>query len=636
MSELRDWTLVNVPFEGGAPTPGARAGGGAILKYLKSVRPHTHDRFLKVGDLDRDRWHHADRQTVINGFTGLTNTLRGGVVALGGCHTLTYYAVQALRRWYPELALVIFDAHSDASRTRGEFVSHGNFVRNLHRRHPLPIISVGVRGDEAKLEDLSAAILPAVEIEMPAAEDWLSERLEELGDKPVYLTIDVDVLDPAICPGVNHPIGGGLSGDELEALVRTVCRHGVVGVDLVEYVPHRDPEGLGLPTIANLLESIANDPFSVRKTEASRIVSAKAEAATTDHQQSVEHLMKIGYRLPPDEIKSQQRLVNDGRATVLAEYARRVSLSVVGFSDYLTNPDRNEVAVTGGPCLYMTAGSVTRVTLRELLDLVSPIALAAHLRCPCIVYFELEEAHLMASDTASLSPAMYAGMVHVLQATALSYANRQGLSSADLTFAVTTTPEVSAVLSDAVLRHGNTVPDDDLDGIYSIDGRSLFPRHDNLAREFRQLWRRSLVSYMPDIVSRLCDRRVRTVIAAENLDQSRIIRLADELARASSSPGMVGHVAHFSAPSLSGFPMQRSAEHDRLYAWPAVHAIQALSSAPREVADFYHWAWPDTRFTADDFNRESILSVLAIYADAIRQMESTELIAPPINPPASL
>src|SRR5437763_15766201 len=112
---MKSWTLVGVPVEGGALTTGARAAHAVITKYFKSACPNVLELFAQVTDLDDDRWRFIDRSGVINGFAKITNELQGGVLAIGGCHTITYYAVQALRRQYPELALVIFDAHSDAS-----------------------------------------------------------------------------------------------------------------------------------------------------------------------------------------------------------------------------------------------------------------------------------------------------------------------------------------------------------------------------------------------------------------------------------------------------------------------------------------------------------------------------------------
>ena len=69
-----------------------------------------------------------------------------------------------------------------------------------------------------------------------------------------------------------------------------------------------------------------------------------------------------------------------------------------------------------------------------------------------------------------------------------------------------------------------------------------------------------------------------------------------------------------------------------------MQAMRAISQAPKSVLEFYSWAWPDTRFAAGDYNRETTLTVIALYADAIRRLEarSTDLLVPPINPPTSL
>src|SRR5262249_21920906 len=121
----------------------------------------------------------------------------------------------------------------------------------------------------------------------------LASHAGELNRAALYITIDVDVLDPAWCPGVNFPMGGGMDPGEVEAMLDWLLMLNVVAVDIVEYVPHRDPKRVALPVIARLLgmgggrlREKAPLPLSGRCSELRR-APASAGAAPTNRDQAV-------------------------------------------------------------------------------------------------------------------------------------------------------------------------------------------------------------------------------------------------------------------------------------------------------------------------------------------------------------
>lgn len=167
-----------------------------------------------------------------------------GVVVLGGEHTVALPAVRAAAR--DPLQVVALDAHTDLREEYGgERVAHATVLRRVSELVEQLVI-VGARsfvGDEveepffAEAEELPARLDPAL---------------------PVWLTVDLDVLDPAACPGVTNPEPGGLSYRGVISILRTLSRFRVVGMDVVELAPPFDPSGVSAITAAKLvLEGIA-------------------------------------------------------------------------------------------------------------------------------------------------------------------------------------------------------------------------------------------------------------------------------------------------------------------------------------------------------------------------------------------
>ncbi len=162
---------------------------------------------------------------------------------LGGEHLVTLPAVKAVAEKYPDLAIVHFDAHADLREDYlGVKLSHACVMRRIWemlgdgRIHQFGIRS----GDKTEFQFAAAGHVAMRRFDF----EWLDVTLEALKGRPVYLTIDLDVMDPSIFPGTGTPEPGGVGFlDLMRAAVSVAKCSNVVGCDLVELSPSLDPSG---------------------------------------------------------------------------------------------------------------------------------------------------------------------------------------------------------------------------------------------------------------------------------------------------------------------------------------------------------------------------------------------------------
>jgi len=164
------------------------------------------------------------------------------VLALGGEHTVTLPLVQAVQTKYPDLQVVALDAHADMRDSYdGSKLSHACALKRVYDLgRPLTIL--GVRSysqEESQLLWVAPRlkVFKARELHTPEGWDKALAHLQGLSG-PAYITIDADVFDPGVMPGVGTPEPGGLSYYQVLDIVRTVAARGpIVGLDLVELAP---------------------------------------------------------------------------------------------------------------------------------------------------------------------------------------------------------------------------------------------------------------------------------------------------------------------------------------------------------------------------------------------------------------
>lgn len=176
------------------------------------------------------------------------------VMALGGDHSITYPMLRACAAAQSGLTLLHLDAHPDLyDRFEGSRVSHASpFARIMEEGLAVRLVQVGIRAATPHQRE-QAERFGAEWVEM---RDWTPRSAPALElEAPLYLSLDLDVLDPGFAPGVSHPEPGGLSTRDLLGIVQGL-EGAIVAADLVELNPLRDPSGLTARVAAKLMKEI--------------------------------------------------------------------------------------------------------------------------------------------------------------------------------------------------------------------------------------------------------------------------------------------------------------------------------------------------------------------------------------------
>jgi agmatinase len=272
-----DVAVLGVPFDSGVSyRPGARFGPEHVRAGSKLLRPYNPalDAFpfgtqqvADAGDLGVNPF---DLQEAIETIDrGVTDLRADGtqVLTIGGDHTIALPILRSVARDSGPVAVLHFDAHLDTWDTYfGEPYTHGTPFRRAAEEcliDPRRSVHVGIRGplyastDLAESSRLGFMAIHCAEIERDGLASAISRMTDRLGDGPVYVSVDIDVLDPAFAPGTGTPEAGGMTSRELLAMLRTVSS--VVGADIVEVAPaydHAEITGIAAAHVAYELLSV--------------------------------------------------------------------------------------------------------------------------------------------------------------------------------------------------------------------------------------------------------------------------------------------------------------------------------------------------------------------------------------------
>jgi agmatinase len=164
------------------------------------------------------------------------------VLALGGEHTVTVALVQAVQTKYPDVTVVALDAHADLRDSyEGTKLSHACTLRRVYESGR-PLVLMGTRSYSKEEADLlwvapRMKLFKAADLHTPEGWGSAMEHLKQIPD-PVYITIDLDALDPGVMPAVGTPEPGGLTYSQVLTIISTLTQRGpVIGLDLVELAP---------------------------------------------------------------------------------------------------------------------------------------------------------------------------------------------------------------------------------------------------------------------------------------------------------------------------------------------------------------------------------------------------------------
>lgn len=269
-----DIAFLGVPFDGGtAYRPGARFGPLAVRTASRHLRPAFHPEMsiapfqavqaVDAGDVPANPFSIDDAVSQIaRDASGLVGQNRR-VIAIGGDHTVALPLLRATHHVHGPLALIHFDAHLDTWDTYfGAPTTHGTVFRRAYEEGLLAPghgMHVGTRGplyDQSDLTDdarFGFQVIRAGDLDRAGPDEAVARIRDRVSGYPVYLSIDIDVLDPAFAPGTGTPEMGGLSSRELLHLLRGLDGVPIVGADVVEVAPaydHAEVTALAAATVA--------------------------------------------------------------------------------------------------------------------------------------------------------------------------------------------------------------------------------------------------------------------------------------------------------------------------------------------------------------------------------------------------
>jgi agmatinase len=255
-----DVAVLGVPFDSGVTyRPGARFGPSSIRQGSRLLRPYNpaldiqpfrNLQVVDAGDVAVNPFNLDEAIGQIEVAVSALTAVDKRVLILGGDHTLALPSLRAMRRAHGPVALVHFDAHLDTWDTYfGAPYTHGTPFRRAWEEGLLlgdHAMHVGIRGPLYSSDDLrddesfGFATVHCRELDdigIAGAVDRMRRRVQ---DAPLYVSIDIDVLDPAHAPGTGTPEAGGLTSRELLGIVRGLAGCNVVGADVVEVAPAYD------------------------------------------------------------------------------------------------------------------------------------------------------------------------------------------------------------------------------------------------------------------------------------------------------------------------------------------------------------------------------------------------------------
>jgi agmatinase len=179
-------------------------------------------------------------------------------LGMGGEHLVSWPVMKAVYKKYPDLAIIHFDAHTDLrEQYEGEPLSHSTPIRKIAEHiGPQNVFSFGIRS--GMKEEFEWAKNAGMHISKFEVLEPLKEILPKLAGRPVYVTIDIDVLDPAHAPGTGTVDCGGITSKELLASIHEIARSDVrvVGGDLVEVAPIYDSSEQTANTASKLIREM--------------------------------------------------------------------------------------------------------------------------------------------------------------------------------------------------------------------------------------------------------------------------------------------------------------------------------------------------------------------------------------------
>jgi agmatinase len=279
LPELRDVpycdvAVLGIPFDSGTSyRPGARFGPQAIRQASRHLRTNFHPQYdtepfktiqvADAGDVACNPYNIEEAIAQIEQTADELYQQTPSILSLGGDHTIAVPLLRSINKQVGRVALVHFDAHLDTWDTYfGAPYTHGTPFRRAAEENLFiddASMHVGIRGplysrdDLARDAELGFKVVHCDDLQQHGV-DYVVQRIRDrVGDRPLYLSIDIDVLDPAHAPGTGTPEIAGISSRELVGILRGLQGLNLVAGDVVEVAPaydHAEITALAAATIA--------------------------------------------------------------------------------------------------------------------------------------------------------------------------------------------------------------------------------------------------------------------------------------------------------------------------------------------------------------------------------------------------
>lgn len=258
-----DIVIFGVPFDGTTSyRPGTRFASAAIRNEsygIETYSPYLDKDLLDIkvfdaGDLEFGFGNTEKVLTTIEEMTRMILNDNKKPLMIGGEHLVSLGCVRAVAEKYPDLHIIHFDAHADLRDDYlGERLSHACVIRRCHEIvGDERIYQFGIRSGDREEFNWAKEHVFMQKFNL----DRLDTVIGLLADKPVYLTIDLDVLDPSIFPGTGTPEAGGVSFTELINAVNKVSKLNIVAADMTELSPIYDAGGVSTAVACKLLREL--------------------------------------------------------------------------------------------------------------------------------------------------------------------------------------------------------------------------------------------------------------------------------------------------------------------------------------------------------------------------------------------
>ncbi|MCB1948795.1 agmatinase [Nitrosomonas sp.] len=229
---------------------GARLGPRAIRNASLSLAwerpwPWTQDplialRVIDYGDCEPPNGNLLSVSHIESHIANIVNSGTATLI-LGGDHFISYPSLRAHAAVHGPISLIHFDAHTDTWPSESNDINHGTMFYHASREGivvPASSTQIGIRTTNEDTQGFH--IVSAADVHQLSGKNIASQILERTKDCPVYITVDIDCLDPAYAPGTGTPVPGGLSTFQLLNIIRELKGVNLVGMDIVEVAPAYD------------------------------------------------------------------------------------------------------------------------------------------------------------------------------------------------------------------------------------------------------------------------------------------------------------------------------------------------------------------------------------------------------------